>query len=135
MDVFQKVLLKVYELTGGKDTVDVDFAELLKREGFYPSIASILEHLSSQSWITVTSRKNIVRITHWGVAEAKKITSVPTGSSQTVAKEANRLLSETRELVRLIEDFASDRSKENFVKLENKVTEINSAIAEIKTNI
>lgn len=135
MDVFQRVLLKVYELTDGKDTIDVDLAELLKREGFYPSLNSILEHLSNQSWITVTSRKNIVRITHWGVAEAKKITTLPSGSIQTLAKDANRLLSETRDLVRLIEDFVSDRSKEKFDKVENKLSEINSAIAEIKPNI
>ncbi|MCD9187828.1 MAG: hypothetical protein LUM44_15510 [Pyrinomonadaceae bacterium] len=135
MDVFQRVLLKIYELTDGKDTVDVDFAELLKREGFYPSLNSILEHLSNQSWITVTARKNIVRITHWGVAEAKKITSLPVGSLQNPAKDANRLLSESRDLVRLVEDFVSDRSKDKFDKVENKLSEINSAIAEIKTSI
>lgn len=135
MDVFQKVLLKVYELTGGKDTVDVDFAELLKREGFYPSLTSIMEQLSSQSWITVTSRKNIIRITHWGVAEAKKITTQPSDSIQSVAKDANRLLSETRDLVRMVEDFVADRTKENLDKVENKAADINAAIAEIKPNI
>lgn len=135
MDVFQKVLLKIYELTDGKDTVDVDFAELLKREGFYPSLNNILEHLTNQSWITVTARKNVVRITHWGVAEAKKITTLPAGSLQNLAKDANRLLSESRDLVRLVEDFVSDRSKEKFDKVENKLSEINSAVTEIKPNI
>lgn len=134
MDVFQKVLLKIYEITGGKDTVDVDLADLLKREGFYPSLSGIMEHLSNQSWITVTARKNIIRITHWGVAEAKKITTLPSGSARSVAKDANRLLSETRELVRILEDFITDRSEDNLSKVESKVSEINAAIAVIKAN-
>lgn len=135
MDVFQKVLLKVYEQTGGKDTEDVDFAELLKREGFYASLPDIIEHLCNQSWIAETSRKNIVRITHWGVAEAKKLTTLPTDAAQTVSKEANRLLSESRELVRILEDFVGDKSKENFTKVETKAAELIEAIAHIKANL
>ncbi|HQU84875.1 MAG TPA: hypothetical protein PKY59_17180 [Pyrinomonadaceae bacterium] len=135
MDVFQKVLLKIYELTGGKDTIDVDLAELLKKEGFYPSLPSILEQLSSQSWITVTARKNIVRITHWGVAEAKKVSASPSAAVSSIAKDANRLLSESRELVRILEDFVQERSAENFSKVENKAVEVNEVIAVIKANL
>lgn len=135
MDVFQKVLLKIYELTGGKDTVDVDLAELLKKEGFYPSLPSISEQLISQSWITETARKNIVRITHWGVAEAKKVSTSPTGAVSTIVKDANRLLSESRELVRILEDFVQDRSPEKLKKVESKLAEVNEAVSTVKTNI
>ena len=135
MDVYQKILMKIYEITSGKDTVDVDLADLLKKEGFYPSLPSIFEQLVSQSWITETSRKNIVRLTHWGAQEAKKIQTVSPESAQNAKKEANRLLSETRELVKILEDFAAEQSKGTFSKIENKISEINAAIANIKTNI
>lgn len=135
MDVYQKVLLKVYEMTGGKDTEDVNFSELLKREGFYPSLPSILEHLSNQSWITETSQKNVVRITHWGAIEAKKLQTTSPGDARTVGREVNHLLSETREMIGLLEDLMADTSKENLTKVEKKITELNSAIIKLKTNI
>ena len=136
MDVYQKILLKVYEVSGGKDSEDVDFGEIVKKEGFYPSLPSILEHLSSQSWVTETKRKNIVRITHWGVSAAKKIkTDTTTNVSQTNKKETNQLLSEVRELARIIQEYSTDNSKENFAKIENKLADINAATANIKTNI
>lgn len=135
MDVFQKVLLKIYTATNGQDTVDLDLADLLKKEGFYPSLASISEHLTNQSWIAPTARKNVVRITHWGVAEARKIETAPADSVQNVQRGANRLLSESREFVRILEDFVADKSKENFKKVENKAVELNAAIAEIKANL
>ena len=45
MDVYQKVLVKLYEVTGGKDTQTVDLKELVKELGFlgsYPDIFSML---------------------------------------------------------------------------------------------
>ncbi len=137
MDVYQKILLKVYEISGGKDTADVDLADLLKKEGFYPSLPSIFEQLISQSWITETSRKNIVRLTHWGVQEARKLqTSSPEAAKNAqTKKETTRLLSEVREFVRILEDFSSEQSRENFSKLEKKFSEINTGITNIKTNI
>ncbi len=137
MDVYQRILLKVYEISGGKDTADIDFADLLKKEGFYPSLPSIMDQLVSQSWITETSRKNIVRLTHWGVQEAKKLQSSSPEAAKyaQTKKETTRLLSEVREFARMLEDFSSNQSKESFSKLENKFSEINTAIANIKSNI
>jgi hypothetical protein len=34
MDVYHKILTRIYEVTGGKDTVEVDLNDLLKQEGF-----------------------------------------------------------------------------------------------------
>lgn len=136
MDVYQKLLLKIYEKTGGKETVDLDFAELLKKEGFYPSLPSILEHLIGQGWITETSRKNVIRLTHWGTQAAKKLENqAPGEAANAFKKDATRLLSETRELVGLIEELLEDASPEKFTKIELKVSEINAAIAEVKVNI
>ena len=36
MDVYQKVLVKLIEVTGGKDNVDADMVELLKKEASIP---------------------------------------------------------------------------------------------------
>lgn len=137
MDVYQRILLKVYDITGGKDTFDVDLADLLKKEGFYPSLKSILEQLVSQSWITETSRKNVVRLTHWGTQEARKLQSSSPEAAKyaQTRKETTRLLTEVREFSRMLEEFSSEQSKENFSKVENKVSEINAAIASIKNNI
>jgi hypothetical protein len=137
MDVYQRVLLKVYDISGGRDTVDVDFADILKKEGFYPSLKSILEQLVSQSWITETSRKNIVRLTHWGTQEAKKLQSASPEAAKyaQIKKESTRLLSEVREFARILEEFSSEQTKANFSNIESKISEINTAIANIKTNI
>lgn len=135
MDVYQKILLKVYEITGGKDTIDVDLADLVKKEGFYPSLPSISAQLISQSWVTETSRKNVVRLTHWGTREAKKIQTSSPENAQNSKKEINRLLSEAREFVSLLQDFSLDQTNESFSKVENKIFEINAAIANIKSNI
>lgn len=75
MDVYHKVLAKIYEMTDGKETVNVDLKDLLKTEGFFSSLDSISKHLSTESWVTETPKQNIVRITHWGVAEAKRVLS------------------------------------------------------------
>ena len=137
MDVYQRILLKVYEISGGKDTADVDFADLVKKEGFYSNLPGILDQLISQSWITETSRKNIVRLTHWGVQEAKKLqTSSPEAAKYArTKKETNHLIIEVREFARMLEDFSAEQSKDNFAKVESKFFEINQAIANIKTNI
>ena len=47
MDVYHKILVKLYEVTGGRDSKKVDFAELLKKEGFYPSYADIFKTVES----------------------------------------------------------------------------------------
>lgn len=108
MNVFQKVLLKVFEITGGKDNVDVDFADLLKKEGFYSNIEGISGQLQDEGWITEAGRKHVIRITHWGAMEAKRIHG---GSGTTdgdgLEKEAKVLLSEGKRLVNLLEEFSS----------------------------
>jgi hypothetical protein len=134
MDAYHKVLIKLYEVTKGKETEDVDFAELLKREGFFPSIDSITKHLSGESWITEQSRENIVRITHWGVMEAKRAQANTPGSADAAARYANRLLSETREFIIVLEEYITRTTEENFTRANKKFGELAEAFTKLKDN-
>ncbi|HVE56471.1 MAG TPA: hypothetical protein VNB22_06550, partial [Pyrinomonadaceae bacterium] len=107
MDVYHRVLVKLYEVTGGKPEA-VDLKELVKKEGFLGSYPQIFEHLSRQSWITETPRVDSVKITHWGIKEAQKAqTSGGGDDSLAVKKEVNRTISEARELIKIFEDLAN----------------------------
>ena len=134
MDVYQKVLVKIQEITGGRDSVDVDMSDLLKREGFYPSINDILEKMSSEGWITET-RPKTVRITHWGVMAARKIKNKTPDSANILDKHASRLQMEVKEFVILVEEFNGKITPDNFGRIEKKLAEINSITAKIKEQI
>ena len=108
MNVYHKVLTKVFEISSGKDSVDVDMVDLTKKEGFFASIDSISQQLLDEGWITPGAKKNAVRITHWGAMEAKRLLSSSPGKVNELTKESNKLLSEGKELSLLIEEFASN---------------------------
>ncbi|HBR56875.1 MAG TPA: hypothetical protein DEA22_05310 [Blastocatellia bacterium] len=135
MDVYHKVLVKLYELTGGKDSVDVDMVELLKREGFFPSLQSILQRMLDESWIAETSRTNTVRITHWGVAEARRTVADTPDKSIALSKDTNRLIAEMRDAAIIAEDFAATPSPDKFNNLEQKFSELSAIISRIKSNV
>jgi hypothetical protein len=131
MDVYHRVLAKLYEITGGKDTQDVEFRDLLKREGFFPSIEDIKKHLSGESWITETSRTNVVRITHWGVAEAKKAqTSTPDGALE-ARRNANKLKEKARDFMIAAEEYAGAPSDESLKGLEKNFKELEASMARL----
>ncbi|MGC2237273.1 MAG: hypothetical protein WA584_14010 [Pyrinomonadaceae bacterium] len=137
MDVYHKVLIKLYEVTGGKDTQTVDFKELVKAQGFHGNYDEIFQMLNGQGWIVETPKANYVKISHWGVKEAKKSASGDgeADDSQELKKTANRLIKDTKEFVILLEEFASDASKEKFGQVEKKFGELNSSIAALKENV
>jgi hypothetical protein len=135
MDVYHRVFAKLYEVTGGKESETVDLKELVKKEGYLGSYPQIKEHLSGQSWITETARVDSVKITHWGVKEAKNSQTGGGDDSQAVRKEITRTISDTRELVIFLEELANDVSKENISKAEKKLGEINSAIQKLKSGV
>ncbi len=135
MDVYHRVLVKLFEVTGGKETETIDLKELVKKEGFLGSYPDIMQHLSRQSWITETPRPGIVTITHWGVKEAKKSHTSGDNTAKTISREINRLISETRELIKIFEDLANDPSMEDIVKAEKKMGEINTAIQKLKSSV
>lgn len=135
MDVYHRVLVKLYEITGGRESETVDLKELVKKEGYLGSYPQIKEHLSGQSWITETSRVDSVKITHWGVSEAKKSGSGGGDNTPAAKKEINRTIADARELIIFIEELANDVSKENISRIEKKLGEINSAIQKLKASV
>ena len=135
MDVYHRVLIKLYDVTGGKESETVDLKDLVKKEGFLGSYPQIKDHLSRQSWITETARPDSVKITHWGVTEAKKSPASGDDDSQAIKREVNRMISNTRELIIFLDELANDVSKENILKAEKKLEEINSAIQKLKSSV
>src|SRR3712207_3248261 len=126
MDVYHKVLARIYEVTGGKDSVEVDLADIVKREGFYSNIQSISEHLKGESWVAEGSRPLAIKMTHWGIAEARRVAANLPNRSELVAKDAARLVSEGREFLIMLEDLAAHPS-------ESKLTTVGKRHAELGT--
>ena len=135
MDVYHKILLKLYEETGGKDSQLVNFKDLVKNEGFLGNYPAIFKHLSEEGWINETTKTDFVQITHWGIMEARKSQTGEGDSTQKLRKATNLLISTTKEFLIALDEFSTDFSTENFTQVEKKITEINSAIAKLKENV
>ena len=138
MDVYHKVLVKLYDATGGRDTQAVDFKELVKGLGFLGNYDDVTQKLSSQGWIAEASKADYVKITHWGVKEAQKAASGEgdeVDETQELKKSANRLKEETKQFLIMLEEFAADTSKDKFGQVEKKIGEINAAISKLKESI
>lgn len=135
MDVYHKILTRIYEVTGGKDAVEVDLNDLLKQEGFYSNIENISQHLLTESWVAETPRPRVVTITHWGAAEAKRVITNTPDIQREISKDANRLLAESRELIIMLEEFATSRSGKHFKNIEKKFDELDTIMGRIKDNM
>ena len=135
MDAFHKVLVRIYEITGGRESQDVDFVELLKAEGFYPSLESIKSHMSTESWITDSPRPNNVRITHWGIAEAKKTLTDPQAAEAGIDRTTTRLGLVARDFSIVVEEFISKPSKKSLQPVQDRLSELESLVSKIKTMI
>ena len=135
MDVYQKVLLKVYQITGGKDSQLVDLKDLVKNLGFLGHYNDIFQKLSGEGWIAETPKLNYVKITHWGVKEASKSGISEPDVAQDIKREAARLICETKLFLILLEEFASNASEGSFTQVQKKLDDINSAIKKLQTNI
>jgi hypothetical protein len=134
MDVFHKILVKACETAGGRENVPVDLKDLSKREGFFSSIDSIIDHLCGEGWTTLTDRQYVVKITHWGVAEAKRSTSDSPEKGSAISKDATRLLSSAREFVVMLEDFSADPSKDKFKTVEKRFGDLDGIVKKIGGN-
>ncbi len=135
MDVYHKVLTKIYEVTGGKETVSVDLIDLLKKEGFYSNIENIDKQLGDEGWVSGTTRKYTVKITHWGIAEAKRVLTDAPDKASEIEKSSARLLADSRELVIMLEEFAAAASKEKLDNIEKRVSELNGRIGKIREHL
>ena len=135
MDVYHKILTRIYEITGGKDSVEVDLNDLLKQEGFYSNIDGISLHLTTESWVAETPRPRVVKLTHWGVAEAKRVLSNTPDTVREITKDANRLLADSRELIIMLEEFAVSPSSTNFKTIEKRFADLSTIFGRIRENL
>ena len=135
MDVFHKVLTRIYELTGGRDNKEVDFVELLKAEGFYSSRDSIKNHLSTEGWITDSARPDHVKITHWGAAEAKKALTDPSAAKKNLDKHTSRLVAATRDFSTEISEFVAKPNDSTIRPVEDRISEISNLLSKIKAEL
>ncbi len=135
MDVYHKILTRIYEVTGGKDAIEVDLNELLKQEGFYSNIDNISQHLTTESWVAETARPRVVKITHWGAAEAKRVLTNTPDVQREATKDANRLLAESRELIIMLEEFAGSPNGAHFKNIEKKFDDLNAIVDRIRGNV
>lgn len=135
MDAFQKVLVKIYEITGGRDTQDVDFMELLKSEGFWSSRESIKEHLNNEGWITDSPRSGLIRITHWGVAEAKKAMSSPPKTDPGIDRVTARLGNAARDFSIVVEEFIAKPSSKTLKPVQDRLSELDDMVDKVKSMI
>jgi len=135
MDVFHKVLARIYEISGGRETQEVDLIELLKKEGFYANRDSIKDQMSTEGWITDAARPGYVRITHWGMAEAKKGDKGDYKQEKGVGHEIEKLKSAAHELAVSIDELGKNATAKSLKSVEQRLTDISSMLAEIKSKI
>ncbi len=128
MDAYHEVLVKLLEVTDGKDSVIVDFKDLVRKAGLFGHYSNIFERLNQEGWISEDRRADFVRITHWGIAEAKKALKVGSGGVEKATSEnATKGAATAREFASILEGFAKDASKENLKKAESKFIELETA--------
>jgi hypothetical protein len=135
MDTYHKVLLKLYEVTEGKESKTIDFKDFLKKIGYLGSYLDIFDRMNQEGWLVETSKQDFVKITHWGVREAKKTASMPPEAMQNLVKETNRAKALANEILENTNNFAKESTKENLVKIEQSIGLMNEALANIKKNL
>lgn len=130
MDAYHEVLVKLLEVTEGKVTRSVDFKDLVKKIGFFGNYASIFERLNQEGWIAEDMKADFVRITPWGISEAKKSVAASGGGAdtqKTTSDSATKCATTAKEFLSALENFARDASKDNLKKAENKFSELETA--------
>lgn len=132
MDAYQRVLLKLYEVTGGKDTKKVDFRGLIKELGYTSSYVDIFERMTREGWIVEDSQADMVRLTHWGAAEAKKKLLPKDEINKVLSDNAKKCASLAKDFSSLMEGFSKEISAENLTLALNKYEELNALFKKIR---
>lgn len=132
MNVYQKVLVKIFEISGGRDSADVDLIDLTKKEGFYSNIDAISRQLQDEGWITEVGRQHNIRITHWGAMEAKRLASDSPDKATELENGSARLLSDARELIVTLEEFAAKPTAESLDRADEGVGQIKTRLSAVR---
>lgn len=127
MDVYQQVLVKLLEETQGRDSKAVDFKDLVKKLGFHGNYPTIFNRLSEEGWIAEDLKADFVRITHWGVAEAKKAKAQADGIETPKSDRAAKCIPLAKDLIAALEKFSKDASKDNLKIAVEKFEEMELA--------
>lgn len=133
MDTYRKMLSMVFEAAGGRESVDVDFVEIAKREGYFPSIDDIVTYLKSESWVT-ESRSNVLRLTHWGIAQVRKDA---TGGEAVEGsrKTAEKLRELSLVLSKLSDDLVAEPTSSRIEAFLKKNAEIASVAEQLRSEV
>jgi hypothetical protein len=137
MDAYHEVLIKLLEATEGKVTKSVDFRDLVKKTGLYGNYAGIFKYLSQEGWIAEDQKADFVRITIWGITEAKKSLAAQGGQlvSKKTSENAAKCVSIAKEFISTLENLAKDASKDNLKRAENKFAEMELAFNLAKNDV
>lgn len=136
MDVYHKILLRIYEITGGKVSEEVDFVELLKDEGFYPSYSDIFNQLTRNGWVSDTGNGDNVKITPWGVREARKVEKHGgTDDRRIVLKKAKALAEEIRQMLVVAEEVADDPDDKGMKQVEAVFSKVKERMDDLRSRL
>src|SRR5690606_25119276 len=101
----------------------------------FPSRDQIAAQMMQDGWVTETSRRNVVRITHWGISEAKKSAKNAGKDADATKKNAKRLVSSVRELLVAAELFADKLTSDELKLAETHSAEIAALIKTIRAEL
>lgn len=129
MDAYHEVLVKLLEVTEGRVNKSVDFKDLVKKIGFFGNYANIFERLNQEGWIAEDMKADFVKITIWGISEAKKALAESDGGAvkKPVSENAVKCVGVAKEFIAALDSFSKDASKDNLKKAENKFSELETA--------
>lgn len=132
MDIYQQVIVKLYEVTNGKESQSVDFKDLLRKLGLYGHYSRIFDRMSQEGWIAEDRKADFVKITHWGIGEAKKALQAgnENNSAESVptSKNAVSCAALAKEFAALMENFSRNASIENLEKAQAKFSDVETAL-------
>ncbi len=132
MNVYQKVLVRLFEEAGGRDSKAIYLKDVLKDMGFFPSYSDILSQMNHDGWVTETSRTGEVKLTHWGIREAKNLSKGGTDNTREIGRVAGKLKSESKLFGVMIEELVEDVTPDNFQAAEKKLASVSKALEGLK---
>lgn len=136
MDVYHKVLYRLYEVTNGVNSKSVNFIDLVKGLGFHGNYKDIFDRLSGEGWIVETAKPDFVCISHWGVKEARdSVTTRAVVPDSEAKKESVKTAAVANEFAAVLESFSRNADKKNFAAVEKKFKELGEAVARIKKQL
>ncbi len=77
LDHYHLMLKRLLEQTGGNEKTAVNLQELARKEGFAGAYNDIYDVLSREGWTADAPRPQHVYLTHWGIAEIRRVDKPP----------------------------------------------------------